>query len=173
MVMAMATFLFTGNAFSDTKKLAVPKTNIQINKSIPNTTGTMVLIKKSNPYPANVWANECPCKNSVEPAGGILMKGVKVGLRNIKCPGTATTSPVSGKVKFTWYDLREMRLKSVTKSFTNLRSRLNVVMIPPTQTILASKSSLLVAEITEINGVKDCSPNNTIRIATCVLEPVY
>ncbi|MCP3898350.1 MAG: hypothetical protein GY707_01300 [Desulfobacteraceae bacterium] len=171
--MAIAiTMIFVGNGWSDTKKLSAKNTKIQ-NRQVPNATGTMQLVKKSDPYPSNIYGFECPCKDSVEPQGGILMKGVVVRLRNIKCPGTATTNPVHGKVKFSWHDLKDRRLKFVVKPFTNLRSALNIVMIPPSQTILAAKSSNLIAEIIEINGVKDCNPSNTIRIATCVLEPVY
>jgi len=173
MVMAVTTVFLVQNGWSDTKKLALDKTKIQAKKTIPNTTGAVQLVKKSNPYPSNVWAYECPCKESVEPAGGILMKGVIVRLRNIKCPGTPSINPVNGKVKFSWYDLKERRNKYVIKPFTNLISGLNVEMMPPSQTILASKSSLLIAEIIEINGVKDCNLANTVRIATCVLEPVY
>ena len=101
------------------------------------------------------------------------MKEVIIKLKNIKCSGTARTSPVSGKVKLTWYDIKDRRYKSVTKPFTNLRSGLSVVMIPHSQTIIASRSTFLVAEIVEIKGVKDCMPYNKISIGICRLEPVH
>jgi hypothetical protein len=171
-VMAITTVFFAGITLAGTKTLAGQKTTIQA-KTIPNTTGMVRLVKESNPYPTSVWAYACPCKDSVEPNGAILMKGVIVHLVNKKCPGKPTANPVNGKVKFTWFDLKTNQSKFVIKPFTNLTNALDIVMIPHTQTILAKKNSHLVAEIIEINGVKDCNLSNTIRIATCVVKPVY
>lgn len=170
----MTSVFSVGNAWSDTKKVPDAELKIQKKRTPPRATEAVRPVIKSNPYPSNVYAYDCPCKDSVEPAGGILMKGVIVRLRNIKCPGAIKTSPVSGRVKFTWYDLKDNRLKSVTKPFTDLRASLSVVMLPPSQTILASKRNNLVAEIVQINGVEDCDPgHNKITIATCVMEPVH
>ena len=170
----MITAVFsTENAWSDTKKPSKANTKIQ-KKNAPTATNTMQLPKRSNPYPNGIYAYECPCKRSVESTGAILMKGVMVRLTNKKCPPALKPMPVSGKVKFTWYDLVDKRFKSVTKSFTNLRKSLIVVMIPATQTILASKSKLVKAEIIEINGATDCDiVHNWNQYGQCLLEPVY
>ncbi len=173
MAIVIGTVFSTGVAWSDSKINPDGKVTVQKNNS-PSATGIMQQVKKSNPYITNIFGNECPCKDSVEPAGGILMKGVIVKLVNAKCPGSMGTFPVSGKVKFSWHDVKDKRVKSVTKSFTGLRGSLNVIMIPSSQTILASKRENITAEIVEINGVKDCNPgNNKIIIATCVTESVY
>jgi hypothetical protein len=172
LAIAMAMIFTTKDAWSE-KQAPDPGTQIQKNEKGMNPSGQVQMPKKTNPTIIAIYASVCPCKDEVEPNGGILMKGVYVRLKNYKC-GTFPTTPVSGKVRFKYYCLKDRRIKSITKSFTNLVDVLDVAMIPSSQTILAGKNELLIAEITEIRGAQDCDPShNTIRIATCVLEPVH
>lgn len=171
LAIAVATIFNISDARSE-KQSPDPGTQIQKNEKGMNTSGKVQMPKKTNPTIIAIFGRVCPCKDKVEPNGGILMEGVFVRLKNYRC-GTFPTAPVSGKVRFKYYCLKDRRIKSITKSFTNLVDVLDVVMIPSGQTILAGKNELLIAEITEIRGAQDCDPShNTIRIATCVLEPM-